>query len=78
MEDVILAGIVRPGAAGPRRGHAHDRQPGRALPIDYLASGDPADVPGRRRRVRDQRSAGLAARRPGELLRPGIGRERCT
>ena len=35
MEDVIFAGTVRARAAGPRRGHADDRQPDGALPIDY-------------------------------------------
>ena len=70
MEDVIFAGTGRAAAARPRRGRADDRQHRRRA-ADRLRRGHDLadDVPQRRLRVRHQRHAVPAARRPGAALR---------
>ena len=81
MEDVIFAGTSGRAPAGPRRGHADDRQLRRRA-ADRLRRGvdHPADVPLRRGRVRDQRQQLPPARRPGAALglrhRPRAARAR--
>ena len=76
MEDVIFAGTVGSGAAGPRRGHADDRQLRRRA-ADRLHRGldHPPDVPRRRREYEINGTACRLLDIQELLSDSGIGRE---